>query len=124
MRARILTVTALATALGISGVAMAQQTQPAPPKQNQQQGMPNLPAGADRIVGKAVIGKNGEQIGDISDVLVDKTGKVAGLVMNRGGTMGVGGSNVVVPWNKVQIQGDQLSAQMTEQEVMQLPQLD
>ncbi|MBC7905771.1 MAG: PRC-barrel domain-containing protein [Rhodospirillaceae bacterium] len=124
MRARLLSVTALAMAIGISGVAVAQQNQPAPPKQSQTQAMPNLPAGADRIVGKSVIGANGQQIGDVSDVLVDKSGKVAGLVMNRGGAMGVGGSNVVVPWNKVQIQGDQLSSQMTEQEVSQLPQLD
>lgn len=110
----------------VSGTAFAQQAQP-----NQQQaqgqaqkGMPNIPAGADRVVGKTVIGEKGQQVGEVSDVLVDKNGKVAGLVMQRGETLGVGGKSVIVPWGRFAMQGDQLSLKMTDQEVSQLPSVD
>lgn len=133
MRAGTMLVAVMAFALG-SSVAVAQQSQPEvqqqPPEQQAQgqdqkpKSLPDIPAGADRVVGKAVMGQKGQQVGEVSDVLVGKDGKVAGLIMEHGGTLGIGGSNVIVPWDQMSIQGDQLSLKMTDQEVSNLPSID
>lgn len=41
------------------------------------------------------------KIGDIDDVLIDKAGKVTGLVIGVGGFLGAGEKDVIVPFNAV-----------------------
>jgi sporulation protein YlmC with PRC-barrel domain len=41
------------------------------------------------------------KIGDIDDVLVDKAGKVTGLVLGVGGFLGAGEKDVIVPFSAV-----------------------
>jgi len=41
------------------------------------------------------------KIGDIDDVLVDKSGKVTGLVIGVGGFLGMGEKDVIVPFTAV-----------------------
>ncbi|MBR0693201.1 PRC-barrel domain-containing protein [Bradyrhizobium lablabi] len=41
------------------------------------------------------------KIGDVDDVLVDKSGKVTGLVIGVGGFLGVGEKDVIVPFAAV-----------------------
>lgn len=41
------------------------------------------------------------KIGDIDDVLVDKAGKVTGLVIGVGGFLGAGEKDVIVPYTSV-----------------------
>jgi sporulation protein YlmC with PRC-barrel domain len=43
------------------------------------------------------------KIGDVDDVLVDKAGKVTGLVIGVGGFLGAGEKDVIVPFNAVKI---------------------
>jgi sporulation protein YlmC with PRC-barrel domain len=44
------------------------------------------------------------KIGDIDDVLVDKSGKVTGLVVGVGGFLGAGEKDVIVPFAEVKTQ--------------------
>jgi sporulation protein YlmC with PRC-barrel domain len=50
---------------------------------------------------QAVYDPKESKIGEIDDVLVDKSGKVTGLVIGVGGFLGAGEKDVIVPFNAV-----------------------
>jgi sporulation protein YlmC with PRC-barrel domain len=50
---------------------------------------------------QAVYDPKESKIGDINDVLVDKSGKVTGLVVGVGGFLGAGEKDVIVPFSSV-----------------------
>jgi sporulation protein YlmC with PRC-barrel domain len=50
---------------------------------------------------QAVYDPKESKIGDIDDVLIDKSGKVSGLVLGVGGFLGVGEKDVIVPFTAV-----------------------
>jgi sporulation protein YlmC with PRC-barrel domain len=50
---------------------------------------------------QAVYDPKESKIGDVDDVLVDKSGKITGLVIGVGGFLGVGEKDVIVPFGSV-----------------------
>jgi sporulation protein YlmC with PRC-barrel domain len=46
---------------------------------------------------------NDNKIGEIEDVLVDRSGKATGLIIGVGGFLGAGEKDVAVPFNAVQV---------------------
>jgi sporulation protein YlmC with PRC-barrel domain len=52
---------------------------------------------------QAVYDPKESKIGDIDDVLVDKSGKVTGLVIGVGGFLGAGEKDVIVPFTAVKM---------------------
>ena len=50
---------------------------------------------------QAVYDPKETKIGDIDDVLVDKSGKITGLVLGVGGFLGLGEKDVIVPFTAV-----------------------
>jgi sporulation protein YlmC with PRC-barrel domain len=50
---------------------------------------------------QAVYDPKESKIGDIDDVLVDKAGKITGLVIGVGGLLGAGEKDVIVPFTAV-----------------------
>ena len=50
---------------------------------------------------QAVYDPKESKVGDIDDVLIDKSGKVSGLVLGVGGFLGVGEKDVIVPFTAV-----------------------
>jgi len=50
---------------------------------------------------QAVYDPKESKIGDIDDVLVDKSGKITGLVIGVGGFLGAGEKDVIVPFGSV-----------------------
>src|ERR1700757_3287928 len=52
---------------------------------------------------QAVYDPKESRIGDIDDVLVDKSGKVTGLVIGVGGFLGAGEKNVIVPFSAIKM---------------------
>ena len=59
----------------------------------------NLVAAAD-VAGTSVYGPDGDSVGTIDRVMIDKqSGKVAYAVMSFGGVLGIGGDERPVPWN-------------------------
>lgn len=56
--------------------------------------------GSDKVDGTAVFRSDGEKIGTIDRVMIDKyTGKVAYAVMGFGGFMGMGEDHYPLPWS-------------------------
>lgn len=58
---------------------------------------------AHRLVGTKVLNAQAEEIGDVKDVVVDKTGAVAAVVVGVGGFLGIPEKLVAVPYNAIQI---------------------
>jgi sporulation protein YlmC with PRC-barrel domain len=59
---------------------------------------------ASEMIGVAVLDRNGESIGKISDLIMDQDQKTVGAVLLIGGVMGIGGKLVGVPWQTVSFQ--------------------
>jgi PRC-barrel domain len=58
--------------------------------------------GSDKVEGTPVYRSNGEKVGKIERVMIDKIGgKVAYAVMSFGGFMGIGEDYYPLPWSKL-----------------------
>ncbi|ACI98024.1 PRC-barrel domain-containing protein [Rhodospirillum centenum] len=80
-------------------------------------------AQAEALLGKRVQVSDGSEIGYVEDLVIDRSsGRVRGVVLTRG-TEGMGGANILVPWEQASIdpQAGVLKLGMSEQEVMALP---
>ncbi len=51
------------------------------------------------LLGRAVVGETGGQLGRIVDLLVDGQGRVRAVVVDVGGFMGMGSRKVAVAWS-------------------------
>jgi sporulation protein YlmC with PRC-barrel domain len=82
---------------------------------------------ASKFKGTDVVGNDNEKIGDISDILFDKSGKVEAYVLGVGGFLGIGAKDValapsafqVVPGDKSKNEDDTLKLSMTKDELKQ-----
>jgi sporulation protein YlmC with PRC-barrel domain len=89
-----------AAALAVASAGALAQTAPAAGA-----GVPFIttqPAGqwsAQVFLGEPVVNEAGETIGDINDVLFDKSGRIATAVIGVGGFLGVGEKRVAVPFS-------------------------
>jgi sporulation protein YlmC with PRC-barrel domain len=61
---------------------------------------------ASRFIGQAVSNQAGENIGDINDVLFDKTGRMSTAVIGVGGFLGIGEKNVAIPFGSLSFTAD------------------
>src|SRR5687768_13052071 len=56
--------------------------------------------GSDKVEGTAVYGSDGERIGSVKRIMIDKiSGKVTYAVMSFGGFLGMGEDYYPVPWS-------------------------
>ena len=63
-----------------------------------------------RLIGSKVVGADGQEIGKVDDLLLDRDQKLAGVIVSVGGFLGVGSKSVALPANRVDISqayGDQ-----------------
>lgn len=81
----------------------ARQPEPAP-KSTAGEGIPALVVDGEQmlgILGKPVRSSAGEDMGRIVDVIIDKTARVRGAVIDFGGFLGVGNRQIAVAWNAI-----------------------
>ncbi len=80
---------------------------------------------ASKFKGTAVIGTDDAKIGDVSDILFDKDGKIEAYVVGVGGFLGIGAKDValaptafqVVPGDKSKNESDKLRLGMTKDQL-------
>lgn len=81
---------------------------------------------ASKLVGTAVYNQANERIGDINEILIDKSGKVASVVLGVGGFLGMGEHEVAVPFTDLQFQQDgnsmKVMSSYTKQSLTSMPQ--
>ena len=95
---------ALLTTALMTGIASAQTTAPAnkPEAANTTASMHREGQyRASKLVGVSVYNDANERIGDINDVILDKSGKVANVILGVGGFLGMGEHDVAVPFEKL-----------------------
>ncbi len=65
-------------------------------------------ASAEQLLGKTVLGANGEEIGEVKDVILDpQTGEAKQLIVGSGGFLGIGQKNIPVDFADAQVQPGQ-----------------
>ena len=78
------------------------------------------------ILGKNVRGRNGEDMGRIVDVIVNRDGQVRAAVIDFGGFLGVGSRKIVVDWNALHFghvaeTSDSITLELTKAQVAAAP---
>ncbi|APH71283.1 PRC-barrel domain-containing protein [Aquibium oceanicum] len=72
---------------------------------------------ADDLEDMDVVGANGEEIGEVEDVLMNASGAIAAVSVEVGGFLGIGESEVVFPLDQLKLQGDDLVTSLTQEQV-------
>lgn len=80
---------------------------------------------ASKVKGADVIGSDGKKIGDVSDILFDKDGKVDAFILSVGGFLGVGAKEVALAPASLQLTQDKetwvFKVSMTKDQLAQAP---
>lgn len=58
---------------------------------------------AERLLDTEVRGENDKQLGEVEDFLVDKEGRITGVVVESQGFMDIGDTHFFVPWKQVKM---------------------
>lgn len=56
---------------------------------------------ASKMIGLNIYNNNNEKIGDISDIIVDRSGRLEAIVVGAGGFLGIGERDVAVPYDQI-----------------------
>ncbi len=75
---------------------------------------------ASDLVGLPVIGSDGKSIGQVATVHAAPDGKLKDIEVKAGAILGFGGSNVLVPADRVVAKGDAIQLTMTVEEFKKL----
>jgi putative membrane protein len=62
---------------------------------------------ASTLRGTRIYGANDENIGDVNDIVLDRSGRVAAVVVGVGGFLGIGEKNVAIPFSALEFVADQ-----------------
>lgn len=78
---------------------------------------------ADNLLGMKVVDMAGDEIGEVEDILLDKNGQVAGLVLGTGKVLGMGGKSVAVSWQDLAAadEAEAITLNLTEEQVAAAP---
>ena len=68
---------------------------------------------ASKLIGLNVYNDQNEKLGDISEVLLDKSGKVDGIVIGVGGFLGMGKHDILVQMDKLKFVNEPVRASST-----------
>ena len=107
---KFVTAVALVAAMALAAGAAAQSSQSSGSDQSSgasgQSAQSGVLVDANAIVG-ATVRAQGKDIGKVDRLMVDpKDGRVRTVVVQQGGTLGVGGKSVSLPWEAVKVAQD------------------
>jgi hypothetical protein len=81
--------------------------------------------GTDEIVGKTVVNQDGEEIGEIDDVVVDTSSDMQLAVIDVGGFLGIGEKSVAVSFDQLQLSEDgRVRSDLTRETLEAQPEYD
>lgn len=67
-----------------------------------------------------VVTADGDEIGEISEILVDADGKPAGYLVEMGGFLGMGDNDVAIPLEALEWSSNRYVSKMTEEQLKNL----
>jgi hypothetical protein len=121
----MLSAAVIALMMGAPGVLSAQQDAPAT-------AMPPAPAptasegaaGWLKLEDMNVIAANGENVGEVENVLIDASGQVIAVAVAVGGFLGIGSDDVVIRLDQLRLEDNQLVTNLTKEQIEALPKWD
>ena len=126
MKMRIMSGAALAALLALS-VPAAIAADTTRNSADQQGATATNPAGSDmikpdqmrasKIIGSTVYDRSNQKLGSVQDIVLDKDGKVAAVVVGVGSVLGVGGKNVAVKISDIKTDNNRLTLDRTKQQL-------
>jgi sporulation protein YlmC with PRC-barrel domain len=80
-------------------------------------------AAVEQMIGKPVMNADGQEIGQVRDLLMSPDGSVSQAIIDVGGFLGVGNKQIAVPWNQIAVQpdGNSLTLSMDRQQLETAP---
>ncbi len=74
---------------------------------------------ASKLVGKSVKNQQGEELGELSELLVDNQGQVKYIILQKDQTLGMGGDLTPIPWQAAnpEMQEDSLVVNIEKQKL-------
>ncbi|WP_187971988.1 PRC-barrel domain-containing protein [Aquibium microcysteis] len=83
--------------------------------------VPGLGISVGELEDMRIYGANGEEIGEIDDVLGDAAGQPSAVTLEVGGFLGVGEREVVINLDEIEVQGLRLTLDRTREQIEALP---
>jgi sporulation protein YlmC with PRC-barrel domain len=74
---------------------------------------------ASKIIGANVYDRNNVKLGDVQDIVLDKSGRVAAVVLSVGGFLGVGTKDVAVRMSDITTDNNRLTLDRTKAQLQQ-----
>jgi sporulation protein YlmC with PRC-barrel domain len=74
---------------------------------------------ASKVVGARVYDRDNRNIGTVRDLILDKDGKIADVVVGVGGFLGVGDKDVAVPLSAIKFDNNRLTLDRTKEQLQQ-----
>ena len=78
----------------------------------------------DELEDLAIVGPAGEEIGEVEEALMTPDGTIDAVAAEVGGFLGIGESEVVIPLDRLRLDGGRLVTAMTREELERLPEWD
>jgi sporulation protein YlmC with PRC-barrel domain len=107
---KLITAISLAAAMAVPAVAQDANTRSqAAPTTSRDEAVTTMPAEkvlASKLLNESVRNKANESIGDINDVVIDKSGKVASVIVGVGGFLGLGEKDVALSFDQLSFATD------------------
>jgi sporulation protein YlmC with PRC-barrel domain len=90
------------------GGAMAQAQQPPSATGGHASQQAGIAIASDSLLGTTVKDQQGNEVGKVSKLMIDPNeGKITSVIITRGGTLGMGGKELSMPWDALKLQRDQ-----------------
>ena len=76
---------------------------------------------ANKIIGTAVYDRQNQDVASVKDLILDKDGKVANVVLSYGSTAGIGGKYVAVSYSSLKFNNNRLTLDQTKDQLAAMP---
>jgi sporulation protein YlmC with PRC-barrel domain len=83
--------------------------------------VPGLGISVGELEDMRIFGANGEEIGEIDDVLGDAAGQPSAVTLEVGGFLGMGEREVVIGLDEIEVDGLRLTLNRTREQIEALP---
>jgi sporulation protein YlmC with PRC-barrel domain len=76
---------------------------------------------ADKIIGAAVYDRHDQDVASVKDLVLDRDGKIADVVLIYGATVGIGGKYIAVNFANLKFDHDRLTLDQTKAQLASMP---
>jgi sporulation protein YlmC with PRC-barrel domain len=75
---------------------------------------------ANKMIGSNVYDRQNVKVGDVKDIILDRDGRVAAVVVDVGGFLGIGSKYVAVRLNEIKTDNNRLTLDVTKPQLQQM----